>query len=351
MLKVEGGAKKLLMLHQVGQDLVTLEDLDMILKRIMAVIKEICDSEGSSVLLLDEKNKELYFKEAAGEKGEVVKQIRIPLSESSSIAGWVAVHRQSQVINDVQNDTRHSKEADKKSGFVTRSILASPVIWQDKVLGVIEAVNRKEGDFSEEDETFLNLLASQVAVALNTTRLIGDLRNFFVHSVDLLIQLMDEHSPALKGHSVRVARIATGMARELGLGKSEYENLFYAAYLHDLGKLKLPPVLLNDTLHPVFGTQMLEPIRIFKDVIPMIRHHHEKFDGTGFPDRLKGESIPFGARILSIAEDFDEQFTALESKEEKMRFYENFLLRFGTAYDPNLLTAFKKTVLSPEQDG
>jgi putative nucleotidyltransferase with HDIG domain len=343
MLKLDGETKKLLTLNQVGQDLVTLGDLDMILKKIMAAIKEICASEGSSVLLLDEKNQELYFKEAAGEKGEEVKQIRIPLQESSSIAGWVAIHRQSLMVNEVEHDPRHSKEADKKSGFVTRSILASPVIWQEKVLGVIEAVNKKGRDFSEEDETFLNLLANQVAVALNTARLIGDLRNFFVHSVDLLIQLMDEHSPSQKGHSVRVARIATGMARELKLNQIEYENLFYAAYLHDIGKLKLPIATINDTLHPVLACRMLEPIRMFKDVIPIIRHHHEKFNGTGFPDRLAGKNIPLAARILSVAEDFDEQMALLEARNEKINFYQSFLSGFGSLYDPGLLDAFKKT--------
>ena len=82
---------------------------------------------------------------------------------------------------------------------------------------------------------------------------------------------------------------------------------------------------------------------MFKDVIPIIRHHHEKFNGTGFPDRLAGKNIPLAARILSVAEDFDEQMALLEARNEKINFYQSFLSGFGSLYDPGLLDAFKKT--------
>lgn len=333
--------EKILTLYRIGHDLVSIGDLDMLLKRIMESIKEVFGAEGSSVLLLDEAKNELYFREATGEKGDQVKQIRVPLDEKASIAGWCAYNRQSVIVNDVSKDPRHAKQADKASGFVTRSILASPVVWQDKLLGVIEAVNKSAGEFTQEDETMLNLLASQVALALNTTRLIGDLRNFFVHSVELLIQLMDEIFPSLRGHAGRVARLATGMGRELGMDKKEYEDLFYAAYLHDVGMLRLAMPTLDDTTHPAIAYKMLEPIRMFKDILPLILHHHERYDGTGFPDKLQGEGIPLGARILAVAEDFDEQGSLIHGESAQRKFNEEFLASFGSKYDPKLLAPFK----------
>jgi HD-GYP domain-containing protein (c-di-GMP phosphodiesterase class II) len=342
ILSTDASKEKLLALYRIGQELVSVGDLQTLLKHIMTAIKEVFHVEGSSVLLVDEEKKELYFKEVTGEIGEIIKQIRIPLHEKSSIAAWCAVHRKSMIVNDVEQDSRHNKAVDKAVGFQTRSILASPVIWQERVLGVLEAVNKKDGAFTFEDEILLNLFANQVAVALNTTRLIEDLRNFFVHSVEIWIQLLDEIFPSLKGHASRVARMAAAMGREIGLNPKEYEDLFYAAYLHDIGKLRLAVPTLDDTTHPEIAYKMLEPIRMFKDILPLILHHHERWDGTGFPKKLKGEAIPMGARILAIAEDFDEQGSLVHGALAQKKFYEEFLASFGTKYDPSLLEAFKK---------
>jgi putative nucleotidyltransferase with HDIG domain len=129
--------------------------------------------------------------------------------------------------------------------------------------------------------------------------------------------VIDAKDPRTQGHSVRVARYAAAMAEELGLKPQEIENILYAGLLHDIGKIGVSeqilhkPAVLNVEewevikAHPVIGAKILEPIPFLQALIPLVRHHHERYDGTGYPERLTEEGIPFGARILAVADGFE----------------------------------------------
>ena len=119
------------------------------------------------------------------------------------------------------------------------------------------------------------------------------------------------------GHSVRVARYAAATAEELGLYPQEIESISYAGLLHDLGKvgvskhilLKPAPLDVEEwevvKTHPVIGAEILEPIPSLQEITLLVRHHHERYDGTGYPQGLTGEEIPLGARILAVADAFE----------------------------------------------
>ena len=119
------------------------------------------------------------------------------------------------------------------------------------------------------------------------------------------------------GHSRGVAALADMVTRRLGLGEGERRTIHYAALLHDIGKLKLDPGLLSANRplteeeyrlvqqHPVLGVEMLRPITLWRDVLPIIHGHHERWDGKGYPAGLAGEDIPLGARVVAVAEVFD----------------------------------------------
>jgi putative nucleotidyltransferase with HDIG domain len=129
--------------------------------------------------------------------------------------------------------------------------------------------------------------------------------------------VIDAKDPRTQGHSVRVARYAAAMAEELGLEPQEIEDILYAGLLHDIGKIGVSeqilhkPAVLNVEewgvikAHPVIGAKILEPIPSLRALIPLVRHHHERYDGTGYPERLTGERIPLGARILAVADGFE----------------------------------------------
>ncbi|MFA5976129.1 MAG: ATP-binding protein [Elusimicrobiota bacterium] len=149
--------------------------LSDLLKTVMRLASEVVRAEASSLLLLDPVTDELYFDLTLGEKGGALQQIR--LKKGEGIAGWVAEHRQAAVVNDVTQDPRWTQKADKTTQFQTKSILAVPMQVYDKLVGVMEVINRADGQpFSEADARILEAFASQAAVAIENARLFESIR-------------------------------------------------------------------------------------------------------------------------------------------------------------------------------
>ena len=150
----------------------------------------------------------------------------------------------------------------------------------------------------------------------------GELKKSFLTSVQVFAGLVELRSgqdgSRLAGHGRRVADFARNLAQRLGLGDNEVQNVMLAGLLHDIGKLGLPDALLAKPFnvltpdqraqvmkHPQLGQNLLMAIDRFKEAAVLVRHHHECFDGSGYPDRLAGIAIPFGARVLAVANDYD----------------------------------------------
>lgn len=323
------------MLCKTGQDLSSARDVDELLEKIMKSVKEICDCDASSILLMDEATNELYFKVALGSKGEQVRRLRFPADQG--IAGWVATNRQPLIVNDVKSDPRHLMRIDVQSTYETKSIACVPVMWENKVIGVIQALNKHNNQlFTDDDIRYLTILANQSSIAINNARNMENQQNFFVNIMEILVQAIEAQNPLYEGHSIRIARIATSIAREMGITGKEYENIYYASLIHDIGKLKLYNASLEESyrMYPVLGAEMIRPIKILEDVAPIIEAHHERWDGSGFPNGLKGEEIPLGARIVGIAEAYEEW--ALEMREQQKENFGlyDFLNQSPGAFDP-----------------
>ena len=310
--------KKLEVLEKIfaiARNLAGLSDVDTLLKRIGATAEELIGAEASSVMLLDDDRENLYFKLATGTRGGVVQKMRIPVGKG--IAGLVAQQKQSLLVPEAQKDARFSGDFDKASGFTTRSILAVPLLIGDDLIGVMEVLNKKEGNFTEQDRDILENLAALAAVAINNARQSEDNRNFFSNILEILVEAIDEQSGYGNGHSLRVAQMSTAIAKELGLDNRQYRAIYYGALLHDIGFIASPEGLMSsvvvstkdvdrERVHPLVGSEMIRPINILREAVPVVRHHHEYYDGSGYPDGLSGENIPLGARIVAVAEAADE---------------------------------------------
>ncbi len=159
----------------------------------------------------------------------------------------------------------------------------------------------------------------------------------------------------LAGHGRRVADNARALAQRLDLGEADVQNVMFAALLHDIGKIGLPDELLTKPFtlltqehrvqvmkHPVIGQNILMSIERLRDAALLVRHHHECFDGTGFPERLAGIAIPFGSRLLSVVNDYDAlQAGTLVQRSLKPDEALAFLVsNRGKRYDPQLVDAF-----------
>lgn len=329
-------------LFEAGRELSATIDLDELMVKIMEGVRKICEVEASSLLLLDSEGKELSFKVALGEKGEEVRKVSLSVQEG--IAGWVARHGEPLMINDVSADQRFSDRFDRESGFETRSILCVPILWDNKILGVVEAINKMGGrEFSKTDQDNLTIFAQQVSIALHNSRLIDDLHNFFTNVIEILVEAIEAIDPVSKGHLIRVARLATGIAREMKLEREEYRQLYYASIIHDIGRLKGKGTE-SEHLHPLLGAEMVASITILKGAAGLIKFHHERSDGTGYPQGISEEEIPLAARILALAEAYDELCAERGGGKGSLKIPLDFLMEAEVSFDRQVIEAFKQVV-------
>jgi HD-GYP domain-containing protein (c-di-GMP phosphodiesterase class II) len=192
----------------------------------------------------------------------------------------------------------------------------------------------------------LALLAEQTSVALRRVQLVEAQRNFFVYVTDILVAALDVHMDVQAGHARRVAQLSNRMGRELGLDETRRQRLHFAALLHDVGMLRIDPAHLGDPRvarqHPQMGHRMLAPIQLWADVAPLVLHHHEWWDGSGYPEGSAGDAIPLESRVIAVAEAFD-SMTSRSSYQEPVS-YDEAVRRIedgaGTQFDPNVVRAF-----------
>jgi len=173
------------------------------------------------------------------------------------------------------------------------------------------------------------------------------------------VQAVEEKDRETKGHSERVSKLAEKLARIIDLSEEEIVTCRYAGLLHDVGKIGIPETILNKPAslteaeftimqnHPVMGARILEPITFLKDVAPAIRSHHENYDGTGYPDNLKGEEIPLGGRLVRLADVYDglsmnRPYRGPVPAEEVAEYLRE---NAGILFDPELTRVFLETVL------
>ena len=342
-------------LFEIAKSFSATFDLDDLLKKIGSAAERLTMSEASSILLVDDTGKNLVFRSATGEKVQVIKKQLIPLGQG--VAGWVAQNWKPMIVNDVSKDPRFSDSTDKVTGFVTRSILAVPMLLGGELIGVCEVLNKKSGDFEALDESVLSSLANLAALSIVNTRAAQDHRNFFAHMIELLIMSAEGREPRTKGHAVRSAHLACAIGRRLGIDGQNYKNLYYGALLHDIGTIALNDIqLVNhvasglsdrtaERLHPLLGVELLKGITLLKGVLPLVRHHNELFDGTGHPDRLAGEAIPLGARILCFVENVEElRMSGLSGETLQMRVEQMAKAGSGTRFDPKVTGAYFSAV-------
>ena len=289
-------------------------------KRAMHAATRLMNCEVGSLLLIDEEKNELFFEVALGDKGEALKEVRLKMGEG--IAGWVAEHGVPLVVPDVTKDSRHSTSVDEKSGYTTKNILCVPVVVKQKVSGVLQALNKLGNEpFSEEDIGLFQLLANQVAIAIENSNLYEEIHAAFLEVSEALAQSIEKRDPYTGGHTKRVLAFSLAIAKYMNLSTGEIENLKVAAILHDIGKIGVEDKILRkkETLteeeyremqkHPIVGAEIIGHIKQLKDVIPGMRYHHERADGKGYPEGLKGVTIPLIARIISVADTYDAMTT------------------------------------------
>ena len=286
----------------------------------MEAITRLLNCEVGSLLMVDEEKQELYFEVALGEKGAAVKEIRLKMGQG--IGGWVAQNKKPVLIPDVSKDPRWASHFDKKSKFQTRNMVCVPVTSHEKVIGVLQAINKKgTSTFDQHDLDLLIDLSNQVAIAIENARLYEEQKRMFIETAGALAEAIEKRDVYTGGHTQRVSAYCVAMAKYLPLSEEDRNWLHLAAILHDVGKIGVPETVLNKPgrlddeefremmKHPLYGYDILHHIKKMDNIIPGMRSHHERPDGKGYPDGLSDHKIPFLARVISVADTFDAMTT------------------------------------------
>lgn len=253
--------------------------------------------------------------------------------------------------------------------------LLLPLVVHERLIGVVLLGEKASGEkYTEEDLETLSALARHIAVGINSHHLLGEvkrkaeenqrlydgLRAIYKETVRAFAAAIDMKDRYTQGHSVRVGKYSEVIAREMGWSDDEVEGITIAGYLHDIGKLIVDLSVINSperfsakdsaemSKHPAAGYEILAPItHPYADIPLMARYHHERIDGTGYPDGLKGDQIPTGARIVTLADSFDAMTT--DRPYRKKLALEDVLLDFkantGTQFDPAVVCAFCRAFL------
>jgi len=331
-------------------------DLDFLLQKIQAAAEKLLDSEASAIMLVTDDKKNLFFKVASGTAANALKTMTLPIGKG--IGGWVAQHQKPEVVNDTKSDPRFAGQFDKKSGFQTKSLLCVPMLFRGELVGVVEVLNKRSGGYTQEHIGVLSALANLAAVAITNTKIISEQKNFFSHILELLGGVIETAKPRMEEHPVKAAKLACAIGQAMGVDDYEYRMLYYAGLLHDVGYVAFRNQRLlsdlgvgaaSEEMHPLLSAQLLDGIKMLEGAIPTIKHHHEKFDGTGFPGKLKGDAIPLGARILGLVASVEElRMMGLRGDELYKKAAQEAKAGAGKSFDPKVVEVFTE-VLANQQ--
>jgi hypothetical protein len=231
------------------------------------------------------------------------------------------------------------------------AFLVVPMVLDKGSESVLVIGSREAGaGFRSEQVDAVTTLAGLSSGALQTADLQDLQRNFFAHVTDILVVALDSFVDGRQGHAEKVARSVNQLGREMGLDDDHLRRLHFAALLHDIGMMRIDRSGHCDPKHfmkhPRLGHKMMSRIRLWEGAAPIVLHHHEWYDGSGYPDGLVGDSIPLEARIISVADAFD-AMTRPEG-ERRGRSLEGALAEIrngaGTQFDPAVVTAFARLV-------
>jgi putative nucleotidyltransferase with HDIG domain len=235
-----------------------------------------------------------------------------------------------------------------------RQLLAVPLQRQDQVLGCLFGLDKESGEFDSVDAKLLNSIANESAIYLENARLFEDVHGLMMGLLHALTSAVDAKDAYTCGHSERVALLSQRLAREIHLPEPQVERIYMAGLLHDVGKIGVPESVLQKAgrltpeefehmkKHPAIGAKILSDIKQIEDVIPGVMHHHERYDGKGYPAGLAGRNIPLMGRIICLADCFD----AMTSNRTYRRALplEVALVEIrrcsGSQFDPSLAEAF-----------
>ena len=294
-------------------------DKENIIKQIVEGVYKFIYVEKVILLLLDKSTDKFVMEYSIGLDKSIIDNFKLYGAES--ISGRTVVEQKTLVVNDFDKEgylRRINREPYFKKSFIEVPVIFQKDMHNKDVLGVLIVCDKKSRrPFSKKDEVLLENVGRVCAMALKNAQLHSQMQDDYLRTITAFAAALDARDPYTRWHSENVMRYSVEIAKTLGFSRARIETLRRAALLHDIGKIgisdrillkagKLTPEEFEQIkLHPLKGEVIIKNLPFLKEITLLIRHHHERYDGKGYPDGIKGEKIELGARILAVADSFD----------------------------------------------
>jgi putative nucleotidyltransferase with HDIG domain len=339
-------------LYKMGLAINSTMDHDKLFELLLKKTIDTLHTKVGYILLFDKDRSSLSIGCTVGLPGGLDPELHIPLLEGG-VSHWVITNCRPLLIKDI--DAAATFARDSMLGFTRETVICAPLIVKDEIIGTITMANKLDhSPFTGEDLELLSTIAAQASVAIKNARLYEEQQHTYLSTVQALVSAVEASDAYTRGHSERVTRYSLALARQMELPAEACKRLEQAAILHDIGKIGIDLALLHkeedlscgdiDILrqHPLIGNRILEPINFLKGVREIIVQHHERFDGQGYPQGIRGEKLLLESRILSVADTYD----AMTSDRPYRKALTHLTARgeieknSATQFDPQVVDAF-----------
>jgi PAS domain S-box-containing protein/putative nucleotidyltransferase with HDIG domain len=350
-------------LHAIDMAISASLDLRVTLNILLEHVTNQLHTDAATVLFFNPSTQTLEYAASRGFRSRAIQKTRLKLGEGH--AGRAALERRIISIPNVLKTEDPCVRSQILAGEVFIAHHAVPLIAKGQIKGVLEVFHRSQLIPDPEWLEFFEALAAQAAIAIDNASLFDELQRSNIEislAYDSTLEgwshALDMRDKETEGHTLRVTEMTLKLARRMGISEADLVHIRRGALLHDIGKMGIPDsILLNNgpltaeeyeiiSKHPVYAYEMLLPISFLRQALNIPLCHHEKWDGTGYPRGLKGEQIPFEARIFAVVDVWDAMRTdrvyrpAL-SEEETLEYIKE---QSGKHFDPKVVEAFLKLI-------
>lgn len=339
------------LMKKIGTVITSEEKTEGLLDLITESMVKAMGAESGAVILLAEAGSEKNFSQLVAWGKEREKLLHLASQKTSALT-WMSQEKRPIIINRSGDASGAAQDPDD---LTYRSLLCVPLRYKNQSQGCVLVLNKQnEQPFVQEDVSLLENVTGQISVAAENSRLAKDAEHSYVETIRALAVAVEERDAYTSGHLERVADFSVKIAERMKMDAKAIQTLRDAAFLHDVGKIAIEDSILLKPgkltpeerrimeTHAEKGEKIIAPLRTFKDLREIVRHHQEWYDGNGYPDRVKGNEISLSARILTVADVYDALTTTRPYRqafppEEALRIMK---AESGTHFDPQVLQVF-----------
>jgi len=360
-IETEGKIRK--KLHAVSKEISSITELDRqftcseessldkVLRQSAEIAPTLVGAEICNLRLVDTSGKILISRANKGlSKGYLSKTV---LEIGEGLTGSVASNKKPLVVKDMLS-RRDAKfpEFIKNEGL--HSLVSVPIVLKKVLLGTLTVYDKKISAFTQSDCRLLMNFANHIAILVDNIKAHKKIFLSYLNTIKSLVSAVEARDRYTHGHSEKVTKFAMNIAERIGLPKDDKVMLAYCGRLHDIGKIAVSDLILNKRgaltaaekaeiqLHPARGVEILSNLKFLENGMPAIRHHHERYDGKGYPEGLKGKDIPILGRIIGCADAFDAMTSdrAYRPKMETPKALSELKENRKKQFDPEIVGAF-----------